>query len=802
MAPGVELVRIAADRYTLRSEFDAFELAGEAASDFAQNVLVELHNTLALDEIHARLPGYAPDSVTGHVELLVSRGLVVEIATRDAPPLLPFGAFLDVMGRDTDDVARRLAQLKVAVFGLEAHGAHLARMLAQIGVGAVRLVDPHPLEAGHLALASLTKPESAGLSLQVAVAHALAPFDVRVECEGDAVELDAARVRSIVDGCDIAFGCWDQTFLAASHWLNQAAIETGVPVLFGELRASSTITGPLLLPGRSACWMCYRMRSIACAPDFEQAMSFEEHLDRTRRPRLASRASLPALPELLASSMALETLRVLLGLHPPIHVDSVSEYDAMSGAVQNHPVLAVPNCPVCSKKVLAIQPPLDELIEGAPEPANLLELVPRLVDAKTGIVSHFSAVPRDVSESPVPLVWRAKVANHRFLSEHDEERATCSGKGMIKEQAWVSCLGEAVERYSASSWNADELVIASRASLDGRSLDPRELVLYADEQYDALPYTRYRDSAELAWVRSRSLVHGDEVWAPAMAVLMDYPIQTAGEFLFPITSSGLAAGPTLHHAVLGAVTEVLERDAALISWYNELPGNPHDPHQHPDADVRRLASLYRSRGIELALIGLVTDHPVSVFMGIALQGQSAGGPSAVVGLGADIDPIAAARKAALEVGQVRPAIRRRARREGAARVHELVADPTLVESMEDHALLYTDPQMADQFRFLFGERRPWCPRIVVDPAAGLRRIVEHFAGIGQEVLYANLTPPDMAAVGIFTARAIVPDFQPISFGKGERRLGGRRLYEFATQQGLRSAEATPAELNPMPHPIA
>jgi ribosomal protein S12 methylthiotransferase accessory factor len=171
-------------------------------------------------------------------------------------------------------------------------------------------------------------------------------------------------------------------------------------------------------------------------------------------------------------------------------------------------------------------------------------------------------------------------------------------------------------------------------------------------------------------------------------------------------------------------------------------------------------------------------------------------------LGADIDPIAAARKAALEVGQVRPAIRRRARREGAARVHELVADPTLVESMEDHALLYAGPQMADQLRFLFGERRPWCPRMVVDPAAGLRRIVEHFAGVGQEVLYANLTPPDMAAVGIFTARAIVPDFQPISFGKGERRLGGRRLYEFATQQGFRSAEATPAELNPMPHPIA
>jgi len=224
--------------------------------------------------------------------------------------------------------------------------------------------------------------------------------------------------------------------------------------------------------------------------------------------------------------------------------------------------------------------------------------------------------------------------------------------------------------------------LARRGDLEGRALDPRELVLYADEQYAHLPYTRYHDDAELAWVRARPLVHGDEVWVPAIAAVMDYPVQTRDEYICPITSNGLAAGPTPHHAVLAALTEVLERDAMLLSWLNCLPGRPHDALQHPDESVRRLAGLYRRRGVELSLVELPTDHPVSVFIGIALQREGADGPSSAVGLGADLDPVESALKAALEVGQVRPSIRRRARMVSATRVAELAADPSKVASME------------------------------------------------------------------------------------------------------------------------
>jgi ribosomal protein S12 methylthiotransferase accessory factor len=270
----------------------------------------------------------------------------------------------------------------------------------------------------------------------------------------------------------------------------------------------------------------------------------------------------------------------------------------------------------------------------------------------------------------------------------------------------------------------------------------------------------------------------------------------------PITSNGLAGGPTLADAVLSAIYEVVERDAVLIAWQNRLPGRRYDAAAHPDADVRQLAELYRRRGVELALFELPTDHPITVFLAVAFQRGGYGGPYATVGMGANLDATAAARAAAMEVGQVRPAFRERCRTQDAARVAELRANPDAVKTLEDHALLYADASMAFAFEFLDGERRQWQQPWHGGTSAALSTILDHFRGAGQDVLYVNLTPPDLEPLGLFTVRAILPGFQPIWFGHHERRLGGPRLYELPFRLGLRDAPATYESLNPLPHPIA
>ncbi len=133
---------------------------------------------------------------------------------------------------------------------------------------------------------------------------------------------------------------------------------------------------------------------------------------------------------------------------------------------------------------------------------------------------------------------------------------------------------------------------------------------------------------------------------------------------------------------------------------------------------------------------------------------------------------------------------------------ELGKSPADVRSLEDHALLYANPSTAGAFDFLFDEKAEWRASKSWSSAAALQHLLNHFESKGQEALYVNLTPPDLESLGLFTARAILPGFQPIWFGRQERRLGGRRLYELPRALGFTEEVTRPESLNPLPHPLA
>lgn len=453
-----------------------------------------------------------------------------------------------------------------------------------------------------------------------------------------------------------------------------------------------------------------------------------------------------------------------------------------------------------------MQPPptLTELLADSATRGDPVAALPRLVSRTTGVIRSLEPVTKDPSEPFLPLILRAEVANHRFLADETAGERTASGKGMTLSAARASAVGEAVERYSAECFDERRIRYAAWNELDAPALDPRELVLFAPDQYPELPYAPYDPDTEFGWVPARSLVSDRAVLVPAMAVYMGYE-PAPKEWIFATTSNGLAAGAMLAGAVLSALLEVVERDAYLSAWLHRLPCERIEPWNHPDADLVALREAYRRRGVEIHLFRLPADHPASVHLALGTEADGGDGPAAVVGLGADPDPARSARAAVLEVGQGRPSLRRHLRLAATQeRIEELVDDPSRVARLEDHDLLYADRRSLGAFDFLL--RRPAVPgewkRQLGDAADELRRLVEHFRASGDEVLYCDLTPPDMRALGLYTARVIVPGFQPIHFGRRERRLGGTRLFELPVRLGLANGTAAPGELNPDPHPLA
>ena len=441
---------------------------------------------------------------------------------------------------------------------------------------------------------------------------------------------------------------------------------------------------------------------------------------------------------------------------------------------------------------------------GQPQ-GNLADTFPRLISPSVGIVRSLERVHKSLSEPKSPFIYRAELSNHRFLENEEDAFIVASGKGFDQKAAKVSAMGEAVERYAASSWGEEVVIRGTRTDLSCETLDPTRLILFEPSQYSELKYDPYDDDAELGWVMMRALSKGAELAVPALAVLMAYETKGDEPFLFPITSNGLAAGPTLAAAVLSGAYECIERDAFLATWLNKLAVSRIDPKDHPDPNVRKLVTAYGRRGVALELYHLPTTTGVHVFMGVGVNQGQQDGPAAVVGLGADHDPVAASRSALIEICQVRPALRMRLHMQDAKeRLATLLEDHMRVETLEDHDLLYADPSMLPAFDFL--RQHPlqsfdWTEPEENSVMEKLERLTAELALEGTDLLYTNLTSEDVAQLGAHVARVVIPDYQPMHFGRRERRLAARRLYRLPEIMGS-GPVTTPELLNPYPHPLA
>lgn len=578
-----------------------------------------------------------------------------------------------------------------------------------------------------------------------------------------------AELPAVMTGAELVIAADDGALPVLHSWVNTIGLRLGVPTLHVAVRGHRATVGPLVLAGEGACYLCWRMRALACEQDFAAAMAAEEELDARRSPDAAR----PVLPALLAMITQAQRLS-----------DGVLTLDARTGDQQLHPVLPRPDCPACAK----VQRPPTAV------GTDMDDVERRTVDRLCGVVRVLEVMPKDVDEPERPYVVRAELANAHFRTGRDAF-ISCTGKGWTRRAARDGALGEALERYAAMTWQPERKLTSTYDGLDRPGLHPRDLVLFADHQYDDLPYQPWRPETELEWVPAQSLVTGREVWIPLLATHLGYRSPAA---LFPATSNGFAAGPDRDSATLRALLEVVERDAFAIAWTHQLAGRCVAAADVPDEVVRGIAATHARRGVELTVHLLPTDTAATAALAVAWSDRA---PAAVVGAAAAMDPVVAARSAVLEAAQVRPLLRSRLRLSAVrARMAELAAVPAKVATLDDHDLLHADPA-AEGLGFLRDSPRlPWpdvCPG-----DNSLEALVRSLAQVAPDVLAVDVTPPDVEAVGIRVMRGLVPGFVPIWFGANQARLGGTRLLEMPAQIGLRPTPARLDELNLAPHPLA
>ncbi len=430
--------------------------------------------------------------------------------------------------------------------------------------------------------------------------------------------------------------------------------------------------------------------------------------------------------------------------------------------------------------------------------ADLRRLSDALVSRRCGIVTSLSPQPRGPEEPCPPYIWNATLSHFGF-QQYPLAMRLVGGKGRTEEEAKLSALGEAIERYAAFQWDYERIRIGQASA---SVITPAECVLYSQQQYaTGLPYQRWHQEIEIAWITGTELPSGEPVALPASLVYLASPPQLNDSFT-AASSNGLATGKNLTNAILGGTYEVIERDAFMLTWLNRLPATLI---RTPESgcNAAHIIRHYNKFGVTVRLLLLHTDQAPYVVMAIA-EDPSDNGIFRLVGLGCDIDPVVAVDKSVFELCQLRSGMRTRMQNKSyKSRLGNIEA----VRTLDDHALFHTMPEHAAAFEFLTQSGaecdlhtlpKPDCET----PEATLGHIVNTAVKTGARVAYADITPSDIRPLGPRVVRVIITGMQPIDFGFAQGRLGGARLYKAPVDWGYRTEPLTESELNQCPHPLA
>lgn len=223
------------------------------------------------------------------------------------------------------------------------------------------------------------------------------------------------------------------------------------------------------------------------------------------------------------------------------------------------------------------------------------------------------------------------------------------GKGHDPAQAEIGALMEAAE-----TWHAERLTgPLHRASLRtmrelGPTLDPSDLPLHPD--------ARWHEDLPLLWTLGRGLASGGPLWVPFALVHTDYAHPLAEDLaLFEASTNGLGAGDTFERALIHALCELIERDAA-VRWV-VLPLDARrasrvDPDRLADATLAALVTRLDMAGFTALLWDTTGPTAVPSFQAAVLDRREPHGPPGL-GHACRPEPAAAAIGALLEAVQVR-----------------------------------------------------------------------------------------------------------------------------------------------------
>ncbi len=423
------------------------------------------------------------------------------------------------------------------------------------------------------------------------------------------------------------------------------------------------------------------------------------------------------------------------------------------------------------------------LIPSAQAPHVPLELVELFTLASrmksTGLIRAMPHKGRDVHDEPHVYRWGVlhnEAESAGGMSRHSEYRAL------------LTALAEAAERslWAHETDYFDTPLESTEQALQDRALATHRFAGFSEHQSATIPLLMRSPQDSFLWVKGKSWTTKNEIYVPAQIVSKAHYQHIRREKKEPVIriaiTTGLATGPTREFALLAGALEVIERDAFMILWLNQLSA-PRIPQTQLIQLNPRLEELLESCAkyrLEVDFVRMITDAPT--FALLAVVRDASDQPPCTVGTAAHSNGGVAAEKALLE------ALRARTNAQ-----HRVVNHPEMLTKEVsklahwERGVYWANPVHKKQLDFLTaGELKPL-------PTEEWERDsdTEHFVRIvswckksGYELVSVSLSDAKKNVTPWKIEFVIIPELQPLYQTESLRALGGARLTKVPQMYGF------------------
>lgn len=452
--------------------------------------------------------------------------------------------------------------------------------------------------------------------------------------------------------------------------------------------------------------------------------------------------------------------------------------------------------------------------------ARTVDIGEKLVDPRTGPIKALSCLMNGAHD-PKVFITITEISRTSRISPF-LGGISSTGVGLTAAESRGVALGEAIEDYCVSIV-PENLVLSTWKNLSQsgyQALHPKDYPLFSERQYAQkdFPFSPFTEQTFLRWVKSHSVFTNEEILVPAALVYGAYQPDKQEAKICPTNFAGTGCGQTKKQALIAALSEIIERDAMMIWWLNQMPCKRCQP--VPGSWFSQVLAKYlHASRLEFELWDISTDINISCFFGLLTDPHN---KIVSGGFACRLNPQLTALKALYECLQNRLGVLSLKKGVGINEMNARIGKDILyhpeqnkhfafAEQINFSAMIQLNMNLqfyAEPKNFHYLDTIRSCQEEILlpdspvdprkdDPMQILATYLQILKEKKQEILCVDITLPDMRELGFIVLRVLAPGLVPNSVTAWPY-LGNPRLYEVPKKLGFPQKEES--ELCPAPMP--